>query len=181
MLRTLTCLLRSGVLFAVCTLLPYYLSRAVIYFGPIFRRNNPPLVSLLSFTTSPAKSEVDKSALRHHSLAMEERTERFIAEFDRWRAERDKQKHERLMAKAIAMGFSCREEVEKYEWEERLRKEAMRESNMAKAAAAAGKTVEEYRYEVYGQQDFVPKCLLPTMSQCDCEGKYLLFSQMGFF
>ena len=86
-------------------------------------------------------------------------------------AEIDKERHERLTASAIAMGFSSLAEQRKHEWDEGLRMEAEYRQQLPEMAAAAGKTVEEYHRDLFSNKDFVPPSPVPSFSQCHCEGK----------
>ena len=101
------------------------------------------------------------------SVALEEALERCR----RQTAEEDKERHERLTAKAIAMGFSSLEVQRQHEWDERSRLEAEYWQRLPERAAAAGKTVEEYHRDIFSNKDFVPPSPVPSFSQCDCEGK----------
>ena len=101
-------------------------------------------------------------------IALEEALERCR----RQTAEEDKERHERLTANAIAMGFSSLEEQEQHEWDEELRLEDEFWQQLPEKAAAAGKTVEEYHRDIFSNKDFIPPSPVPSFSQCNCEGKH---------
>ena len=86
-------------------------------------------------------------------------------------AEEDKERHERLTASAIAMGFSSLKDQRQDEWDEGLRLEADYKQRLPEIAAAAGKTVNEYHCDLFSNKDFIPPSPVPSFSQCDCEGK----------
>ena len=85
-------------------------------------------------------------------------------------AEEDRERHERLTANAIALGFSSLEEQRQYQWDERSRLEAEYKQRLPERAAAAGKTVEEYHRDLFSNKDFIPPSPALSFSNCDCEG-----------
>ncbi|MCJ1381213.1 hypothetical protein MMC17_004322 [Xylographa soralifera] len=93
----------------------------------------------------------------------------------RRRAEISKERHERLTAEAIALGFSSSEERRQHDWNESVRREADFQRRLPEMAAAAGKTVVAYQRDLFaGNKEFIPPSPVPSFSQCDCEGKFRL-------
>ena len=105
--------------------------------------------------------------------------ERAIAiEAARERNRESSRKHkERLTAEAIARGFSSLEERKQHDMDEWARREAEYQQRLPEMAAAAGKIVAEYQRDLCaGNKEFIPPSPVLSFSQCDCEGKFLLFS-----
>lgn len=106
------------------------------------------------------------------SLTYEEIIEKAWEDSRQLQDKRRRERDERRTAEAIAMGFSSKEELEEYEWEEIGRQEEEAEKRMAERAALECKTVEQLWSELCaGNKVFEVGSPLPSLSQCRCDGK----------
>lgn len=86
-------------------------------------------------------------------------------------AERKEKMNRRRTLKALAMGFSCPEEMEQTQMREWRQQELREEEYIKKQCAITGQTRKQYAATLY-QDNSEPQVnnLLPMTEACDCEG-----------